>query len=203
MSTYDNRPVFVLLTATTCSACVGFKANVLPSLLEALQRQNKVQVVTIEVPDTRTKPDSNKYHPGLSRFIGWFPMMALVPASRWFNHSSELVGIVKNGKMVPPTQDENGNTIPEHIEIVGRVNMSEEDIMNWINFTINNPEGMFQRLASEPVIYSVRNSVSTNTNTNNTNTNNTNTTNIQKTSDGKYKVPTSGYYAKFKPSKAK
>lgn len=198
----DSKPVFVLLTATTCPACVNFKAKVWPSLKDELEKQNKVKVVTIEVPTTSSKPDPQTYHPDLSRFIGWFPTMFLFPSERWNNHNSELIGIVKNGKIVPPGVDDNGNKVPEHVEPMGKINLSKEDTLKWVDFTINNPDGMFKR-------GSVQNNQTHQNSSHQTQQNDIksiqkqikNNTNIKQLSNGKYIVPTAGYYNRFEKSK--
>lgn len=207
----DSKPVFVLLTATTCPACVNFKARVWPSLKEELEKQNKVKVVTIEVPTTSSKPDTQSYHPELSRFIGWFPTMFLFPADRWNNHSSELIGIVKNGKIVPPSVNEAGNKVPEHVEPMGKINLSKEDTLKWVDFTINNPDGMFKRDSSNQgssnnqVHNSQNNHNSSNQSSQNVgeklNNQIKNNHDIKKLPNGNYKVPTAGYYARFEKSK--
>lgn len=133
----DSRPVFVLITAKTCHACHGFRSHTWEDLKTELIKQGKVQVVEIDVPNTQSKPDSTQYHPQLSRFIGWFPTMSLYPADRWNNHLSTLIGIIKNGKIVPPS-DEQG----EHIETVGKMNLSKDDILKWVDYTITK-EKMF------------------------------------------------------------
>lgn len=188
----DSRPVFVLLTASDCPACHNFKRKVWPSLKKELERENRVQIVIIEVPTTRNKPDPIKYHKELSRFIGWFPTMSLYPAERWYDRSSDLIGIIKNGKIVPPRHDENGNFKPEHVELIGKINLSENDIIKWVNYTLDKPDGMFVRLRKNKNNYN-------NYNNNIMITNNGKP--IERFPDGKFKVPTSGYYAKFEPSK--
>jgi len=183
----DKRPVFVLLTANGCPGCINFKQNVWPSLKPELEKDGRVQIVEIEVPDTKSKPDPVKYHKDFGRFVGWFPTMSLYPADRWYNHSSELYGIIKNGKIVPPSKnEETGKMIPEHVEPVGKINLSKEDILKWMEFTLTNPSGMFKfpknaqnekssEKSSEKSVLEP----------------------IAKTNNGKIMVPTRGYYAKF------
>ena len=224
----DSRPVFVLLTATTCGACRIFKRKTWPSLKKALEEKGEVQIVEIEVLDPGSKPDLIKYHKQLYRFIGWFPTMSLYPAERWFNHSSELIGIVKNGKIVPPGKNDEGSIVPEHIEPVGKIILSEEDIIKWIDFTLKNKDGMFVRLNNSNNSYknsnniikntaTIKNTTIKNTTIKNTATKNTTIKNtdddkimvtnngrpIKRFPDGKFMVPTAGYYAKFEPSKVK
>ncbi len=178
----DSRPVFVLLTAKTCPACHNFKAKVWPSLKQALKNEGRVQIVTIEVDTTQSKPDPVKYHKQLSRFIGWFPTMSLHPAERWYDHNSDLIGIIKNGKIVPPgTDEETGKHRPEHVDMMGKINLSEEDTMKWVDYTLDKPDGMFKRLSG--------------------NTNHRGGKLSDGIPAGKFMVPTAGSYAKFEPSK--
>lgn len=180
-----NRPVFVLLTAVTCPACVNFKSKVWASLKNELEKQGRVQIIEIEVPDTKSKPDPNKYHKDLSRFIGWFPTMSLYPADKWFDRKSDLIGIIKNGKIVPPSKDpETGRNIPEHVEMVGKVNLSEDDIIKWVNYTLDNPEGFFK----------LNSNVQTNIIPKTERV-------IIKNSEGKMMMPTRGTNVKFEKSK--
>jgi len=186
----DARPVFVLITADTCPGCVAFKRNTWESLKEQLEKDGKVQIVTIEVPTTTSKPDTEKYHKDLPRFIGWFPNMILFPADRWNNFNSELIGIVKNGKLVPPGTSSDGKFIPEHIEMVGKIDMSKDSILQWVDYTISK-EKMFAR----------KEHVNNNTNSNNQNSNNQNRILNNKFPDGNLMVPTFKTYEKFRPSK--
>ena len=170
----SSKPVFVLITAKTCPGCVIFKKNTWDDLKKDLEKQNKVQIVTIEVPTTQSKPDPNKYHKDLSRFIGWFPTFILFPADRWNNPKSELIGIVKNGKLVPPGTNKDGKYIPEMVEPVGKFNPSDKnDTLKWVDYTISNDK-IFTR--NDKIINS-------------------------QFPNGKFMVPTAAHYAKFKPSK--
>jgi len=163
-----SKPVFVLITAKTCGACMNFKKRTWDSLKKELE--GKVQIVTIELPTTQSKPDPQKYHKDLSRFIGWFPTMSLFPSDRWFDPNSELIGIVKNGKLVPPS----GNT-PEHVKIIGTIDLSKEDILRWVDYTLANDK-IFTR-------------------------NNGNKVSNKRYSNGNFMVPTAAYYSKFRSSK--
>ena len=69
---------------------------------------------------------------------------------------------------------------------IGKINLSENDIIKWVDFTLNNPDGMF-----------VRNRKNNGEKSNNI----ANNPNIGRLADGKYMIPTAGYYAKFVPSK--
>ena len=175
----DPRPVFVLITAKTCPACHGFKNRIWNDLHNELVKRGQVQVVTIDVPTTQSKPDPTKYHKDLPRFIGWFPTMGLYPADKWYDQKSDLIGIVKNGKLVPPGKNEAGNFAPEHIEPVGNIDLSKEDVLKWVDYT----------LANDKIF--TRNQVGSGNNTDNK----------TRLHNGKMIVPTSGYYTKFKPSK--
>lgn len=188
----DRRPVFVLIIAKTCPACHGFKKRTWDSLRRELEKRKQVQIVTIEVPTTQSKPDPSKYHKDLQRFIGWFPTMGLYPADRWNNPKSELIGVIKNGKIVPPGNNDEGKFLPEHVEPVGDINLSEEDVLKWIDYTLTKHR-----------IFTRNNSENNGPGKNPSNimvTNNGKVIN-GKFPNGKFMVPTAGYYAKFKPSK--
>lgn len=195
----DNRPVFVLLTATTCPACVNFKHKTWPSLKKSLEKEGRVQIVTIEVPTPQTKPSPTEYHKDLGRFIGWFPTVSLFPADRWYNKSSDLIGIVKNGRIVPPGKDKDGVYRKERVVPVGKINLSASDIMNWVNYTLDKPDGMFARSSNNNSSSSVNGSSSVNesSESNKIGAN----SNIMVTKDGRFMIPTASYYARFKPSK--
>ena len=73
--------------------------------------------------------------------------------------------------------------------MVGSVNLSKDDILKWVDYTLDNPEGFF-KLAnssnkSEKVIEN----------------NKTELNNVIKNSEGKVMVPTRGHYARFEKSK--
>lgn len=133
-----SKPVFVLTTAADCPGCVAFKTKVWPKLKEILARDDKVEIVHIELETTRSKPDPTKYHKDFARFVAWFPTMSLFPADRWHDRSSELIGVVKNGKFYPPTKKEDGTIVPEKLEPYGDINMSGPDILKWVDYTITN-----------------------------------------------------------------
>ena len=131
--------------------------------------------------------------------------MSLYPADRWYNHSSDLIGIVKNGKLVPPGKNDTGKFIPEHVEPMGKINLSEDDTIKWINYTLDKPDGMFAR--SRQSSNSDNNNSSNNNNRDRDNNNRDNivmTNNgkaIGRFTDGKLMEPKAGYYDKFVPSK--
>lgn len=188
----DLRPVFVLITAKTCHACHGFKKRTWDDLRRELEKRGKVKIVTIEVPTTQSKPDPKKYPKDLSRFIGWFPTMSLFPADRWNNPNSELIGIIKNGKIVPPGNDKNGKFVPERVEAIGQVNLSKDDILKWVDYTLTKDRIFNRKQGSEsgksqhhPNIMLTDNGKVIN----------------GRFPDGKFMVPTASYYAKFQPSR--
>lgn len=177
----DTRPVFVLLTAETCGSCKHFKNSTWNSIKKELEKRNRVRIVEINVPSTGSKPDSSKYHPELSRWIGWFPTIILFPSDRWDNHNSVLTGIIKNGEIKRPNtvKDKNGDWMPEHVSFVGKMNLSKGDVLKWVDFTLDKVP-----IFANSSIYS----------------------NSQSNKETKYqrpetiKVPTAAYY-KFKHSK--
>lgn len=119
------KPVFVLLMAETCAHCANFKNKRWPSIKEELVKQNEVDIVELELETQTTKP-SNKYHPDLSKYIGWFPTMFLFNGDSWNNHNSELKGVIKNGKLT--------NNGVENVKSGGKlVDYSQESIISWVN----------------------------------------------------------------------
>ena len=133
----NQKPVFVLITAEVCSACQHFKNNIWFDLKKELENQGKVKIVTINLPTLNSKPDTTKYHPDLKRYVGWFPTMSLFPASSWYNKSSELKGVIKDGQIIPSFYDENGQFKSEHVE-KGKIILSKDSVLNWIDNTIKN-----------------------------------------------------------------
>ena len=187
------KPVFVLFTATTCPGCIHFKSKVWPHLKSTLEERGRVQIVEVEVSTPMDKPDPSVYHKDLSRFIGFFPSMALFPADRWFDPTSELIGIVKNGKLVPPSKDDHGRLVPEHVEIIGKVSSSEDDILKWVDFTLDNPNGFFTRNQNK--------TQTDKTQTDKTQKNDENVLkNLKRGANGNYMIPTAGHYNRFMPS---
>jgi thiol-disulfide isomerase/thioredoxin len=188
----DSRPVFVLLTAKTCPACHAFKKRTWNSLKQELEKGGKVQIVIIEVPTTQSKPDPSKYHKDLKRFIGWFPTMSLYPADKWYDPNSELIGIVKNGKIVPPGVYDGITYTDDHVERVGNINLSQDDILKWVDYTLAN-DRIFQRkvgnIPTSPDGYGKSNV-----------TDGKNPV-ISMDNNGRFMVPTADYYSKFRSSK--
>lgn len=183
----DTRPVFVLFTASTCPGCIHFKSQIWPHLRQTLEEKGRVQIIQIEVPTPAHKPDPSMYHKDLGRFVGFFPSVALFPADRFFDPTSELIGIIKNGKMVPPSKDANGRLIPEKIEIIGKFGLSEGDVLKWVDYTLDNPDGFFSQTSQT--------SQSKKQNSENE------LKNMKRGTNGKYMVPTAGHYNRLTPSR--
>lgn len=133
--TYDNidkayikyvnmcKPVFVIVNADMCGHCNRFKNTVWPSLQLKLQYEDKVRIVHINLK-MRGDPIPSEYHPDLQKIIQWYPTFMLCNGT-WENHSKPLQGMIFNGPVTvrgTPT----GNKI-----------YSEENLMEWINTTIN------------------------------------------------------------------
>lgn len=198
----DPRPVFVLTTAKTCGACHRFKHETWDALRSELEKQKKVQIVTVELPDTNTPPDTTTYHKDFYRFLPWYPTMSLFPADRWFNHSSELIGIIKNGKIVPPGEvldEKTGKMVhlPEHIDRVGNVDLSKEDILKWVDYTLandkfftRNPKSSSSNGNKQPAPQAKQQSTNTNKQQ-------------EKIQQERIRVPTAASYNKFQPSRVK
>ena len=183
----DNRPVFVLITSKVCPSCHGFKKKVWPDLRRELEHEDKVKIITIDVPTLDSKPDPDKYHPDLKRYIGWFPTVSLFPASSWRDRSSELKGIIKDGRIIPAGHDKNGKFQPERVAIVVKPNVTKNSILNWVDKTLNENRLFNPSLAEQNSIMIVNNGKP-----------------VQGfSSDGKMIVPTSGHYYRLKHSKVK
>lgn len=121
----DSRPVFVLISAETCPACIKFKAKTWPALKDQLIKDGKVKVEEITLDQTTSRPDPVKYHKSLYKYIGWFPTIILFPAENWNNHDIPLQGVIKNGKLTP-----NG------VDMVGEINFSKADILKWVDASL-------------------------------------------------------------------
>jgi len=188
----DTRPVFALITSKKCPACHSFKNRVWKALKTDLLRTGKVQVIEVEVPDNQSKPDPQKYHKDLARFIGWFPTMSLHPADKWYSKSEDLIGIIKNGRIVPPTSDK-----PEHIEMVSKMNLSKEDILKWVDYTLTNDRIFTRQDSNRAMSYQPS---ATTEGDNIMITDNGKVLNGQYSNSGRIKIPTAAY---FKHSRVK
>lgn len=163
------KPVLVLVTADTCGHCVNFKKNELNNLKQALQNEDKVYLIEINLPNTQSTPGI-EYHPDCKKYIGWYPTFLLFSGSTWFNHNVPLKGSILNGKFKD-----------DQVIHVGGYKMLTNNIIDWIN----------QELSSNPIFNEPRSSVVL--------VNNDNKTLSSKFIDNKKLVPTSGKRLKIVP----
>ena len=139
----DNRPVFCIITASGCPACVNFKKsqyNDLMKLLNSKPLLGRIRVVEIENPNTASdlpsKSIDGKYviPRDLKRFIGWFPSFLLINGTSW-NNGVNLGGSVFNGiwnsnGIIVPDDSVSKNSSGE-IKRNARM-MNSENIKLWI-----------------------------------------------------------------------
>jgi thioredoxin-related protein len=93
-----SKPVFVIVTADTCSHCRYFKSAHLTKLKDKIQRDNSVDLVEISLPTTSTTTlDTTVYPIDIKRWIQWFPTFLLFTAESWKSRG-KLVGFVFNGQ---------------------------------------------------------------------------------------------------------
>ena len=144
----DARPVFVLVTATTCGACVNFKKSVWKSgdrsgYREVLSKNSSIRLIEIEVPNMATKPDANLYPASLAKWVRWYPTMFLFSGNSWNDAlpksrkgSGELEGVILNGEMVNgvPTSKQEGPREPGYINSWIAKNLSSNPIFTGKGF---------------------------------------------------------------------
>ena len=91
----DGKPVFVLVTASTCGHCRAFRENSWNKTKELLG--NKVRIVDIELREIESKIPA-PYPAGLSRYASWYPTFLLFSNSD-YNTGELQHGKIFNGKM--------------------------------------------------------------------------------------------------------
>lgn len=120
-----TKPVFVLITAETCSACKNF----LPKWVEIkkkIEELGKVRIIEINVPDMKNAIikehlSSKGYSEDLLRYIRWFPTMSLFTGLNWDRVNQGLESKL-DGKTFHPNSG-----------------MTEIGIMMWFAETLSQP----------------------------------------------------------------
>ncbi|AHH01576.1 hypothetical protein pv_9 [Pithovirus sibericum] len=137
-----SRPVLLIVTASDCGGCRGFKDHVLSDLLNRLKSDNLVNVVQDELPTFRSS-NINAVDPDIpaevSNYIAWFPTLLLFPSTSLKDEPVILNGFVSGGKaqMTPRTSP---NIVP----------ISSTEINNWVRKTLENDPRFRSRKALLP-----------------------------------------------------
>lgn len=137
-----SRPVLLIVTASDCGACRGFKAHILPDLLDRLKSDNLVNVVQDELPTFRSS-NINAVDPDIpaevSNYIAWFPTLLLFPSPSFKDEPVILNGFVSRGK-AQMTPQSSPNIVP----------LSSAEIHNWVRKTLENDSRFRSRKALLP-----------------------------------------------------
>ncbi|SPN79111.1 Hypothetical protein BRZCDTV_163 [Brazilian cedratvirus IHUMI] len=113
----DDTPKLLIVTSKTCGACVRFKASVLPSLLQNLEKE-KIQVTHADLPTFETGDLVNlapSYPSTIQTYVRWFPTFLYFAPGSW---EPEIF----NGKI------ENGSAV---IDQSSKLDYSVDGITSW------------------------------------------------------------------------
>jgi thiol-disulfide isomerase/thioredoxin len=127
-----NKPVFVIVTADNCGACVEFK-KVWQDVKKNIQNLNLVTIVEISLKTRADLPPPNLYPVDIRRFIGWFPTFLLFTSQSWDdalqNSSKQLSGVIFNGRV---------NSTTRRVELTEtRIGPSSDNMIDWIRRSLN------------------------------------------------------------------
>lgn len=92
-----SRPRLVIVMAETCGHCRSFKSKQLPTLIKNMEKEGKVDVTPVQLPDMSSDISSYSNLPKeVQKYVAWFPTFLL------FNSgvSGTEVPLVMNGQQV-------------------------------------------------------------------------------------------------------
>jgi len=122
----DN--LLIILTADTCGHCNVFKTKHMKSLLAKTRNIKYLTTIHINLKTMNEQID-DKNHPAFRNASPkWFPSFYIFNEKQFYTFNKNLSGFVMNGKF------ENGNLTLDNRQ---KYNFSPEDIVTWINETIN------------------------------------------------------------------
>jgi hypothetical protein len=118
------KPIFVLVTAQDCPACVNFHKT-WSQYKKQLNQLGLVDIIVIDLPKRATPVESKGYPKDLQRYLLWFPMGLMFPRDNWDavskGRETKLNAIVFNGKVgnENPKQDypHNGQGMVEWVKV--------------------------------------------------------------------------------------
>lgn len=93
----QSRPIFFLITANDCSACVNFKNNVWPVVKKEMEESKLVTIVHRNLEFRRDRDKLTSELPAdILKFIPHYPSMSLFTAESW-KERKQLEGVIFNG----------------------------------------------------------------------------------------------------------
>lgn len=126
----SGLPVFVATFAENCPACIKFKQYMWNDLRSVISNFKKVQLVEVTVPAIGDSLP-NEYPKDLNRFVKFYPIFMLIPASTWANG---LAGhSMKNVLIYGATVDPSGKVI-----MLPTMSPSKDSIFEWVKNNIEN-----------------------------------------------------------------
>lgn len=107
MTDLSSKPIFFLITADDCGACVTFKKNVWPVVKKQLEDSKSVNIVHKNIEFRRDRDKLvPEFGPDILKFVPHYPSMSLITADSW-KEKKKLDGVIFN--MSPDMQ---GNFVP-------------------------------------------------------------------------------------------
>ncbi len=117
------KPVFVMVTAATCSHCANLHKRWTP-IRETIQRLGTVRIKELNLPQMSSRVSAQGYPEDMQRYIGWFPTALLFNGDNWdavmAKREKTLQGVIMNGQV--------GNPNP----LSGVYAMDADGITRWI-----------------------------------------------------------------------
>lgn len=132
----DTRPVLLLVLANTCGGCIKFKKTILPYLESDLQRENKVRIYKVDMPNmVRQDIPQHLSKNGIPDrmiseiipYLEWFPNCLLVSGPSW-NRGAGLEISSFNGMKSKATGGWEGNPA---------VPVTKDNLLKWINSSVS------------------------------------------------------------------
>ena len=127
----------VLRPEGLCRYCDIYKTNQHEKLLELIERNPRIDVITVEAKITNEgKKFTSDVHPDLYEDVywKWFPSFMLFTKTSWTDPDKDLKGFIYGGTM---GVDEKGQ--PDLIEIPNEYQATGEDIIQWIANKLEDP----------------------------------------------------------------
>ena len=138
----NDGPIFMMFLSKGCGHCHAFKNNTFKSLMNALEKENKV------TPDGITFADMSSEHlklgkefpSGLQSLTLWFPMFILVSRRSWNNHDIPLEYYILGAKYTDGKLDIATSGISATVNAISsKINEALKDSTMWSTLNHKSP----------------------------------------------------------------
>jgi hypothetical protein len=137
-----DTPIFFLITADDCGACVNFKNNMWPVIKKDLEESKSVTIVHRNLEFRRDR-DKLKLELGedILKFVPHYPSMALITAESW-KEKKQLNGIIFNGTINPQGKFER---LPDNRQL------KFDKIFEWVKINLQLPPFKVSNNTPQPI----------------------------------------------------